>query len=97
VVRNGRQTAFERICHLFMELQWRLKLSGAIDGLTMPWPLTQEMIADSLGLSIVHVNRMLQQMRRDKLIEAGHGMLTILKPDEMLAISEFRPPRPSTA
>ncbi|MBC7768474.1 MAG: Crp/Fnr family transcriptional regulator [Phycisphaerales bacterium] len=97
VVRNGRHTAHERICHLFMELHWRLTLSGAVDSQTMPWPLTQEMIADSLGLSIVHVNRMLQQMRREKLIEAGHGMLTILKPEEMLAISEFRPPQPSVA
>lgn len=97
VVRNGRQTAYERICHLFMEIEWRLRLSGAIDGHSMPWPLTQEMIADSLGLSIVHVNRMLQQMRREGLIEAGHGMLTILKPAEVLAISEFRPPQPAPA
>lgn len=95
VVRNGRQTAYERICHLFMEINWRLKLCGAIDSDAMPWPMTQEMIADALGLSIVHVNRMLQQMRREGLIEASHGQLTILKPSEMMAISEFRAPQPA--
>jgi len=92
VVRNGRQTAYERICHLFMELHWRLTLSGAIDGDAMPWPLTQEMIADTLGLSIVHVNRMLQQMRREGLIEARHGTMTLLQPALLADLAEFRPP-----
>ncbi|HYD87777.1 MAG TPA: Crp/Fnr family transcriptional regulator [Vitreimonas sp.] len=92
VVRNGRQTAQERICHLLMELRWRLLLSGAIEGYAMPWPLTQEMIADALGLSIVHVNRMLQHMRRDGQIEARHGVLTLLQPGLIAELAEFRAP-----
>ena len=58
-------------------------------------PLTQEVLADALGLSIVHVNRTLQQLRREGLIEARNGYVEILKPEVLVSAADFRPPRPT--
>lgn len=70
IMRLGRFTAYERTGHLLLELYERLAAAGLTSGQSMPMPLTQEMLADCLGLSVVHLNRMLQQLRRDRLISA---------------------------
>ena len=67
-LRLGRLSAYERTASLLIELHERLRRSGAASEAVMPLPLTQEMLADLLGLSIVHVNRILQQLRRENLI-----------------------------
>ena len=64
LVRVGRQTAYERVAHLILELHHRLSVIGLANEGYLPLPLTQEIIADALGLSIVHLNRTLQQLRR---------------------------------
>jgi CRP-like cAMP-binding protein len=93
VVRLGRQTAYERIAHLLLELAERLKLAGLTSGTTAPMPLTQEVIADALGLSLVHVNRTLQQLRRDHLIEFRASSMNLIQIDQLKSIATFRPPR----
>ena len=77
VVRLGRQTALERTAHLLLELRWRLSTAGLSGERRFPLPLTQEMLADALGLSVVHANRTLQALRRDRLLElrAGYAQL----------------------
>jgi CRP-like cAMP-binding protein len=92
LVRVGRQTAYERTAHLILELFDRLEAVGLAEGNTIPMPLTQETIADALGLSVVHLNRTLQHLRRDRLIESKNGFLRVLQPDELAAIADFRPP-----
>jgi len=72
-VRLGRLSARERTLHLLLELWERLTRAGLADGRTMLLPLTQEVLADTLGLSVVHMNRTLQQLRREELIEAQAG------------------------
>lgn len=68
VVNIGQRTALERLAHLFCELYHRLRAVGlAGDGL-MELPITQTDLADSLGLSSVHVNRTLQELRRSRLL-----------------------------
>src|SRR5262249_34394101 len=57
MVRLGQQTAYERVAHFLLELQRRLRIAGLGDAQRFPLPLTQEVLADALGLSIVHVNR----------------------------------------
>ena len=52
--------------------------------------------ADALGLSIVHVNRTLQQMRREKLIELQNGRLRVLDPLAMAQLCDSREPQPQT-
>jgi CRP-like cAMP-binding protein len=64
IIRLGRFTARERILDLIIELFERLSLAGLVEGNSFAFPLTQEIMADALGLTSVHVNRMVQQSRR---------------------------------
>lgn len=64
IARLGRLNAHERIADLLLELLDRLTLAGLADAGRFGLPLTQETLADALGLTAVHVNRMLQQARR---------------------------------
>lgn len=78
LVRLGRQTAYERMAHLLLELHGRLTEIGETRGDSFNLPVKQEILADSLGLSLVHVNRTLQQMRRDRLIDMRGAQVTLL-------------------
>lgn len=91
IVRLGRQSALERSAHLFLELRDRCAAAGLEDGDRFPMPLTQEVLSDALGLSIVHLNRILQQMKRDRLIAFKSGWLTILNHARLEAIADFGP------
>lgn len=92
LVRLGRQTAYERVASLLLELNHRLAVVGLVDGASSPLPLTQEILADTLGLSIVHINRTLQQLRRDGLLDVKGSSLRLLDPAQLTAIAEFQPP-----
>jgi len=92
IVRLGRQTAFERTAHLLLELNWRTALIGRADERGFNMPLTQEVLADFLGLSIVHVNRTLQQLRRERLIEMSGPQVVLLDAAQLTAIADYQPP-----
>ncbi len=83
LLRIGRQSAYERVAHLILELRERLAMIGFAGTDTIPVPLTQEMLADALGLSIVHLNRTLQQLRREGLIQFKSGVMRLLQPDRV--------------
>lgn len=89
-VRLGRLTAFERVAHFLLELQHRLEIIGLGDRQRFPLPLTQEILADALGLSIVHVNRTLQQLRRAELIELRSGVAILLQRDALAKLCDYR-------
>jgi CRP-like cAMP-binding protein len=99
MVRLGRQTAYERVAHFLLELQHRLEVVGLGDAQRFPLPLTQEVLADALGLSIVHVNRTLQQLRRERLIELRSGVAILLERELLANIADYRlaPLRPAPA
>jgi CRP-like cAMP-binding protein len=90
IVRLGRQSAYERTAHLFLELRERLAVVGMIQGDTFVLPLTQDQMAEILGLSVVHVNRTLQQMRRDGLIEIKHAHINLLDLKALMVVADFR-------
>jgi CRP-like cAMP-binding protein len=77
IVNVGQRNALERTAHLFCELLYRFRAVGLNEGLSCTLPLTQVELAETLGLSSVHVNRTLQQLRRQKLITLEGGVLTI--------------------
>ena len=95
IVRLGRLTAYERLAHLIMEIRFRLTTPETDADGRLPFPLTQEMLADVTGLSMVHVNRTLQQLRREKLIEVGQGRLRVLDSQALTSIADFREPKPN--
>lgn len=59
---------------------------------SFPFPLTQETTADVVGLSVVHVNRTLQQMRREGRITLARGLLALLDKEALAKAGEFVPP-----
>lgn len=75
LLRLGRLSAFERAASLLLELHDRQQRAGQADLNSMPLPLTQEILADILGLSVVHVNRTLQLLRRDHLVSYSAGRM----------------------
>jgi CRP-like cAMP-binding protein len=92
VVRLGRQTAYERLVHLLLELNARCHSAGLSDGSSFQLPLTQEILADTLGLSIVHINRTLQTLRREQMIEQKSSLLTLKEKERLAAIAEYSDP-----
>jgi CRP-like cAMP-binding protein len=73
IVRLGRYNALERIADLILELEERLSCARLTTGGRFRFPLTQETLADALGLTSVHTNRMLQSLRRtgDLILRGG--------------------------
>lgn len=92
ILRLGRQTAYERICHLLLELRERLAAVGIGEEACFPLPLTQEVLADATGLSVVHVNRILKQLRSERLIDLQAGQVRLLQPDAMETIADYQRP-----
>ena len=78
LVGVGRQSAYERVARLLMELLARLRMAGLAGDQAYALPLTQELMADALGLSVPHVNRTLRKLREDGLIALDGGQLTCL-------------------
>lgn len=77
LVALGQRPAHERVAHLFCEVDARLAAAGVAKGDSFDFPITQEELADALGLSVVHVNRVLQRLRRDGLITLRARKLAI--------------------
>lgn len=92
IVRLGRQTAYERMLHLLLEIRERLTVVCMVTKNVFPLPLTQEILADALGLSIVHVNRTLQQIRKDGILEIRGGLVTIIDSELMYLAADFTNP-----
>jgi CRP-like cAMP-binding protein len=93
VIRLGRQTAYERMANLFVELHHRCSTVGLVHGDGFAFPLTQESLGDLLGLSVVHVNRTLQMMRNQNLIQLKQSRLTLLNLPALREAAEFKPPQ----
>lgn len=77
VIRLGCQNAIERMAHLLLELHQRLNVIGFVHETSFPMPLTQDTLGELLGLSLIHINRTLAQLRRDKLVTIRAGLVTI--------------------
>lgn len=100
IVRIGRMSARERIANFIMELDHRQSIAlsrSERESATVELPLPQSVIADALGLSIVHVSRTLSALKRDGLLEADRRSVTLLDREEMRRISGFEPMNPKPA
>jgi len=80
ITRLGRLSALERLGDVMLELRERLALAGQVRNGAFDMPLTQEMLADVLGLTPVHVNRMVQQARRQGWLEWRAKRVTVRDP-----------------
>ena len=91
IVRLGRMSAYERTAHLLLELFQRQRRAGLAQADSMPLPINQEMLADALGLSIVHTNRVLQQLRRDGFIVSRPGRVIFQDPEALRLVCGYSP------
>ena len=91
IVNVGRRTAYQRTAHLLCEMVQRLHPVGLASGQACELPLTQFELADALGLTPVHVNRMLQWLRGEHLIEFSNGMLLVRSWRELKQAAGFDP------
>ena len=87
----GRHMAHTRLAHFLCEVSYRLQLSGPGTRDAFEFPLTQRELADTLGLSPVHVNRVLQLLRSQGLIELSRQRLTIWNRAGLYEVAEFEP------
>lgn len=91
VVNVGRRTAYQRVAHLLCELVTRLRALGLARDHGCDLPVTQVELADATGLSPVHVNRVLQELRGDGLIEPRGRVLVALDWEGLKRAGGFDP------
>lgn len=87
----GRRSAAQRLAHLFCELLIRCQVVGRVEELSYDLPLTQTVLADTLGITTTHLNRSLQELRAKELIRFGSGRLRILNWDRLRELADFDP------
>ena len=87
----GCRSGVERLAHLICELFHRLRAVGLTTGNSFSLPVTQVDLAHTLGLSGVHTNRSLQELRHQRVIRLAERRLTILDLPRLMAIAEFDP------
>jgi CRP-like cAMP-binding protein len=87
VVALGRRSARGRVAYILCELVWRQRAVGMAEDHAIRLPFTQTDLADMLGLTSVHTNRVLQGFRRDELITLAHRRLTLHDLEKLQAIS----------
>ena len=89
IVSLGRRSSAERAAHLLLELYIRGVRTGLADRDELELPLSQTVLADALGMTPVHVNRMLQEFRRSGVIQLKRGLLRIQDAAALTRISGF--------
>lgn len=89
LVSMGRRSAIERVAHLLCEFRVRLENVGLTMGESFEFRFTQAELGDLLGLSTVHVNRVLQQLRRSGLVALSRFRLTILDVTALETLAGF--------
>jgi CRP-like cAMP-binding protein len=87
----GRRSAFGHLAHLFCEMYLKQQAVGLAEGYRCPMPVKQVDLADALGLTSVHVNRVLKDMRAQNLVTLRGRTLVIEAWDELLRAAEFDP------
>lgn len=87
----ARRSALSRIAHLLLEIEARLRNAGLAGSNGYECALTQYDLADALGLTAIHVNRMLGELRRSDLLHFHKGFVSILDRDGLTTLCDFDP------
>ena len=91
LVAMGRRSAVGHMAHLICELFLRLQAVGRTDGETFQLPITQAELGDTIGVSTVHVNRVIQELRGEGLISWRGDRVTINDWDRLRQLADFDP------
>ena len=91
IVAMGRRSKKSHLAHLVCELFMRLQVVGRTSGYNFHFPLTQVELADVLGISLVHLNKTLQILRKAELLTWIGQMITILDWPRLQELAQFDP------
>ncbi|QND52251.1 Crp/Fnr family transcriptional regulator [Phyllobacterium sp. 628] len=89
IVAMGRKSKKAHIAHLICELYVRLHVVRRTKGQSFDFPLTQAELADVIGISLVHVNKTIQSLRKENLLTWTNHTITILDWDRLMEFAEF--------
>ncbi len=89
IANIGQRTSGIRLAHLLCEVFLRSKAAGLAEDNACPFPITQQELADATGISVVHVNRMLQELREQGLINLTQRRLTVLNWNGLREAADF--------
>lgn len=87
----GRRSAIARLAHIFCELRARLGIVQLSSGTGFPFPLTQQELSECTGLTPVHVNRTLKELRERNIVEVRHSKVVIHDQRALEAIADYNP------
>src|SRR5262245_7086347 len=91
IVDLGRRTPLERLAHFLLELHARLLAVGRAENTSFELPFSQEIMADVLGLSVPHLNRVMQQLRADKLITSRARLVELTDMASLQTLAHYQP------
>jgi CRP-like cAMP-binding protein len=91
VLNVGQSDAHTRVAHLICEVVTRMRAGGLVNEERCAFPITQNELADAVGISAVHINRNLQELRAAGLITLGRGKLHIHDWQRLKAAGDFEP------
>jgi CRP-like cAMP-binding protein len=89
ITSMGRRNSLERAAHLMCELYIRAHNIGQVDGASFSMPLSQIMLADSLGMTSVHINRVFKELRLAGALSLSRGNVKIVDADKLVRIAGF--------
>jgi CRP-like cAMP-binding protein len=91
IIDVGRRTPIERLSHFLLELHSRLHNVGRAEATRFTLPFSQEVMADVLGLSVPHLNRMMQRLRSEKLIAGSERQVEFTDPVALRGFAHYQP------
>ena len=91
IVDHGRRDARERVAHMLYEMLVRHRMVGLARNDEFDFPVTQTDLADATGLTPVHINRTLQGLRAEGLLEMKGGRVRIQDPERLKQVAGFNP------
>ena len=91
IVNLGRRTPTERLAHLLLEIHARLQEVGLADEASFDLPFSQEVMADALGLSVPHLNRVIQQLRAEQLIASNARRIDLADMAGLQRLAQYEP------
>ncbi len=89
IVNVGQRPAASRLAHAVVELRRRLAVTGRATGDTFEMPLTQEQISEALGITPVHANRIIRQLRDDGIVDISRGHVAVLDEAKLAELAQF--------
>lgn len=89
IINVGQRAAPNRLAHVIVELRERLRVIGRAQGVEFEMPLTQEQIGEAMGITPVHANRIIKQLRGDGVLDFHRGRVTVIDEGKLRELADF--------